>query len=123
MPGDKDDLFPDYVVGCRHRLFRIASVIGDDQVEFLAEHPALGVDVGDRHLGAPLHLLAERGIRACDRPDHRNRHVLRVGDTGGQRKRRRQDDRMDQVFHETPPSTAFGLTVARRQAQCRPPSR
>ena len=103
MPGDKDGLFSDHVVCRRHRLLRIASVIGDDQVEFFAEHPTLGVDVGDRHLGAALHLLAERGVGTGDRPDHRNRHVLRVGCTGGHCKRRRQDDRTDQEFHETSP--------------------
>ena len=93
MPGDKDDLLADHVVGRRDRLLRIASVVGDDQVELLAEHAALGVDVGDRHLGAALHLLAERGIRAGDRPDHRDRDVLRVGDTAPPNaKRRRQND-------------------------------
>ena len=90
MTGDKNHLFPDHVIGRRHRLLRVASVVGDDQFEFLAEHPALGIDVGDRHLGAALHLFANRGIRAGDRPDHRYRDVLGLGDACSQRQSCRQ---------------------------------
>ena len=103
MPGDKNDLLPDHVVGRRDRLFRIARVVRDDQVEFLAEHPALGVDVGDRHLGAALHLLAERGIRAGERADHGDRDILRADGAGADYERRRHDDRSDQVFHNASP--------------------
>ena len=94
MPGDKHDLLAGNVVGRRDRLFRVTRVIGEDQIELFAEHAALGVDVGDRHLGATRHLLPERGIRTGDRPDDRDRDILRVGEPRGRREYRRQDYRL-----------------------------
>src|SRR5438445_8189667 len=43
---------------------------------------SLGVDVGNGHLGAAYHLLAERGIGAGDRTDHGEGDVLRVDGAG-----------------------------------------
>ncbi len=101
MPVDKHDALSDNFVGRGHRLLRIASVVGQDHFELLTEHAALGVDIGDRHLGAALHLFSDNGIRAGDRADHCNRNVLCVGDCAGQHKSRRQDDGSDEALHET----------------------
>ena len=67
MAGDQRDPAAGQLVGDRHRLFRIAGVVADIEIERLAEHAAGGVDVFDRHLAAVLHLRAERGILTRDR--------------------------------------------------------
>ena len=101
MSGDEHHLFSDHFVCRRNRLLGIARIVRENEIEPFTEHPTLGVDVGDRHLGAAHHLLARSGLRAGDRPDHRDRDILRVGDAGTERERRRKDDRLDQMFHMT----------------------
>ena len=64
-------------------------------LSLLAEHAALGVDVLDRHLGAALHLLAEGGVLAGDRPDHGDRNVLRPRPS--ERRERDEQKRGDQA--------------------------
>ena len=122
MPGDKDDLLADNVVGRGDRLLWIARVVRDNQIKLFAEHPALGVDVGDRHLGAALHLLAKRGIRAGDRPDHRDRDVLRIGDAGTEGKSADATEcRSNETFHETSVIVEFdGLYHGRRRRENAP---
>src|SRR5262249_20111484 len=54
---------------------RIAGVITDFQRELLAEHAALGVEIGDGLLCAVLHLLAESRVLSGHRTCGRNRDV------------------------------------------------
>src|SRR6476660_7635251 len=75
MPGHELDARGGHLVGDRHRLLRIAGVIAGGEVELFAEHAAGGVDVGDGHFAAILHLRAEGGVLAGNRPDN--------GDWGG----------------------------------------
>ena len=62
VAGDEDDAVTDQLAGERHRLIGIAEVVAHDQLDFLAEHAALGVEVLDRHLGAALIPLAGPGV-------------------------------------------------------------
>lgn len=64
MAGHEHHAAADELVGDGHRLTGVARVVADLQGELLAEHAAIGVDVGDRHLRTVAHLLAERGILA-----------------------------------------------------------
>ena len=67
MPGDEDHAVADQLAGERHRLIGIAEVVAHDQLDLLAEHAALGVEIRDRQPGAALILLAEPGIGAGHR--------------------------------------------------------
>jgi hypothetical protein len=49
-------------VGDGDGLFRIAGVVADFELQLLAEDAALGVDVGDGHLGALADLVTRRGV-------------------------------------------------------------
>ena len=109
MARDEHHLLADYIVCCRNRLLRVARIVGDDQIELLAEYSALGVDVGNGHFGAARHLLAESGVRAGDRPDHRDGDILRFDAAGAERERHRQDDAKDKAVHETLPP--FGMRL------------
>jgi hypothetical protein len=66
----------DELVGGRHAFARIGAIVADGEFDFLPENAALGVDVGDRLLGALPQLGAEgggaTGHRAADaHPDLR----------------------------------------------------
>jgi hypothetical protein len=110
MSGDEHHLLSHHFVCRRNRLLGIAGIVRDNEVELFAEHPAFGVDVGNRHLGAARHLLAESGIRAGDRPDHRDRDGLRFDDAGTECERRCQDDRLTEGSNPPPSS---GESVSR----------
>ena len=47
MPGDELHAGAGHLIGDRHGLFRIASVVADGEVKLLAEHAAGSIDVGD----------------------------------------------------------------------------
>ena len=76
MPGDELTPAARELVGDRDRLLRVAGVVADLQHQLLAEHAALGVDVGDRQLRAILQLLAEGGVLSGNRSDHGDRDGL-----------------------------------------------
>jgi hypothetical protein len=59
---DENDPVADQLAGECDRLIGIAGVVTHDQLDALAEHPALGVEIFDRQLGAALVLLAEPRI-------------------------------------------------------------
>ena len=67
MAGHELDALRHHLVGNRHGLLRIAGVVADFENELFAIDAAGGVDVGHRHFGAALQLLAESGILAGDR--------------------------------------------------------
>ena len=67
MPGDEDDAVARQLARQRHRLIGVAEVVADDQLDLLAEHAALGVEILDRHLGAALIPLAGPGVDAGHR--------------------------------------------------------
>ena len=48
MAGDEDDAVARQLARQRHRLIGIAEVVTDDQLDALAEHAALGVQILDR---------------------------------------------------------------------------
>ena len=62
MPGHEDHALVDHLVGHRHRLLGLASVVADLQYQLLAEHAAGGVEIGHRHSRSPHHLLAENRV-------------------------------------------------------------
>ena len=76
MSGDEWHLHASEFLGNRARLLWIAGVVADLELELLAEHTAGGVDVGNRELGAILHLLSEGCLTACHRACHANGDVL-----------------------------------------------
>ena len=133
MPGDKDDLLAGDLVRRRDGLLGIAGIVGDLEHELVAEHPAFGVDVGDRHLGTALHLLAKDRIRAGDRPDNGDFDVGRPRRAGASGDCRSKNDQPGQPLHETPlprfSIDAGKSTMAARErergfrAHSRPPSR
>jgi hypothetical protein len=71
MPGDEDNAVAYEFLGDGHRLVRIARVVGERQFNSLSKDTAVGVDIGDRHLGALLDLLTAEdvlsGKRTCGR--------------------------------------------------------
>ena len=85
MTGHEHRVGAGDALGDRTRLLRIAVVVADVEHELLAEHAAGRVDVGDRLLGALLHLLAERGVVAGHRAGDGDADVRRS--RAGQRER------------------------------------
>jgi hypothetical protein len=73
MPGHQRHAVAGHLVGDRHRLFRIAGIVADLEIELLAQHAAGRVDVLDGHFAAVLHLGAERGVLTRDRAHHGDR--------------------------------------------------
>ena len=72
MAGDEDDAVAGQLARQRHRLIGVAEVVTDDQLDTLAEHAALGVEILDRQLGAALKAIAGPGIDAGHRGGHAN---------------------------------------------------
>ena len=87
MPGHEYHTFGNQLVGNGHRLFRIAGIVADDQLDFLAQNAACGIDVLDRHFAAALELFAEGSILAGDRADGGDLD-FRLGYTAGKRHQR-----------------------------------
>ena len=88
MTGHQLDALGGKLVGDRHRLLRVAGIVADIQHELLAQHPAGLVQIGDRLLGAFLHLRAERRIFPGDRPGDGDMDRLRPA---GHRRAGQQD--------------------------------
>ena len=65
----------------RARLFGIAGIVADLELELFPQHTAGGVDVGDGLLGAIPHLPAERGLTGGHRTGGGNPDVV-----GGRRR-------------------------------------
>ncbi len=61
MPGDEDDAIARQFLGQRHRLIGVTEIVAHDQLDPLAEHATLGVEIRNRQLGGALILLAEPG--------------------------------------------------------------
>ena len=62
VADDQDRTVADQLPGGGDRLLGIAEVVRRDQLHLLAEHAALGIDVGHGLRRAALHLLAEPGF-------------------------------------------------------------
>ncbi len=75
MAGHELDALRHHLVGDRHRLLRIAGIVADFQHQLLAVDAARRIDVGHRHFGAALELLAEGRILAGDRTGDADRDV------------------------------------------------
>ena len=67
MADQEIDLLGDQLGRDRHGHLGVAAIILDDQLQLLAEHAAMAVDVLDRGFGAGPHLVAERRIVAGHR--------------------------------------------------------
>src|SRR5712692_7323935 len=67
MADDEFHAVAHELVGNRHAFLRIGAIVADEDLDFLPENAAGGVDVLDRLLGAVLELRAERGASAGDR--------------------------------------------------------
>src|SRR5215217_2406499 len=72
MPDDEDDAFAYQLVCCGNRLIRIAEVVGHEELDFVAEDATLGVEIGGRHPGTALELLAEPSLTAGHWAGHTN---------------------------------------------------
>jgi hypothetical protein len=85
MPVHHHDAIFDQLVGGGNRLLRIARIVDHGLGNLLAEHAALGVDVGDGLVGADLQLHAERGVGTGQRPGDTdfNLGLRRSGETKG----------------------------------------
>ena len=77
MPGHERHLGGGEFLGHGAGLFRIAGVIAELEHELAAEHAARRIEVGDRELGAVLHLRAERGFRPAQGTGEADGNVLR----------------------------------------------
>ena len=74
----------------RARLLGVAGVVADLEPEFFAEHAAGGIDVGDRLLGAVLHLPAERRLAAGHRAGGGDDDVRRHRRAGKEAEKKRK---------------------------------
>ncbi len=82
---------------------RVAEVVGRDQPHLLSEHTARRIDVGHRHLGAALHLLADPGERPRVRACASNQHLRPRG--AAKRDSERDDGYGDDAVHGCTPQT------------------
>ena len=113
---DEHDALGGELVGDGHRLLRVAGVVGDGEREWLAVHTALGVDVLDRQLGPALHLLAERGVLAGDRPGNGDRDVGACRADTARGREGGDHAEASHRCHECLPSRARGESMALRSA-------
>src|SRR5262249_30944585 len=67
MADDEFDAIADEFVGDRDAFFRIGAIVADENLDFLSQNAAGGVDVLDRLLDAVLELRAEGGAAPGDR--------------------------------------------------------
>ena len=88
MPGDERDMVAREFLRHGHRLRRVAGVVPDLEDQFLAEHAASGVDVGDGLFRPGLHLRPEARVFARERTGDRDMY-LGAGRRCGQRDRNR----------------------------------
>ena len=85
MAVDIFDLLPDDEIGDRDRLFRIAGVVLDDDLDLAPVDSAGVVDRGGRGLGAALHLFADARHWSGHRPGDGDGDVLGLGRRGQRR--------------------------------------
>ena len=83
------------LLGDRARLLGIAGIVLGIERELLAEHATRGVDVGDRQLGAVLHLAAEGRFGAGHRSGHGDGDVFGKG--SARERQRRADCQADEL--------------------------
>jgi hypothetical protein len=95
------------VVGDRHCLLRIAGVVADFQLQLLSDDAALGVDVGDRHLGALADLVAGRGVLTGHRAGDGDQ-MLGPGVAAGEGEQA-ESGRQDVFVHVLPPWLRWSL--------------
>ena len=69
MAGDEFHTLRGHLVRNSNGLLRVAGVVAHFQHDLFAIDAAGGIDIGDRHFGALLHLLAEGRILPGDRAD------------------------------------------------------
>src|SRR5262249_53156887 len=67
VADDEFDAIADELVGDRDAFFRIGAVVADENLDFLSQNAAGGVDVLDRLLDSVLELRTEGGAAAGDR--------------------------------------------------------
>ena len=79
MSVDELDLLADDEIGDGDRLFRIAGVVLDDDLDLAPVDPAGVIDRRGGGLGAALHLFADRSDGTGHRPRDRDRDVLSHG--------------------------------------------
>ena len=79
MSVDEDHAVADQLPCGGDRLLGIAEVVDRDPLHLLAEHAALGVDVGHGERRAALHLLAVPGILSRNRDGHADQDVRPSG--------------------------------------------
>ena len=113
---DELDLLTDDEIGDGDRLFRIAGVVLDDDLDLAPVDAAGVVDRGGRGLRAPLHLFADRGDRAGHRSGDGDRDVL----SAGRRGQRRQGAPCQRQKHKSahvwlPPWTKGGCPASERR--------
>ena len=70
VPDHEDHPITDQLLCGGDRLLGIAVVVRPDEAHLLAEHAAIGVEVGHGQLCAALHLRAEPGFVARQRTGH-----------------------------------------------------
>jgi hypothetical protein len=103
----EDDLLVDHRVGHRNGLLRVAGVVADFELQLLAEDAALGVDVGDRHLGALADLVARRGVLTGHRAGD-GHQMIGVGVAAGEGQQA-EAGRQDVFVHLFPPLLRWSL--------------
>jgi hypothetical protein len=97
----EDDLLVHHLVGDGDGLFRIAGVVADFELQFLAEHATLGVDVGDRHFGALADLVTRRGVLTGHRAG--DGHQMIGPGVGARQGQQAEAGRQDVFVHVFPP--------------------
>jgi hypothetical protein len=125
MPGHERHLLAGEFLADRARLLRIAGIVADFELELLAEHAALGVDVGDGGFGAVLQLRAERRVLARHRPRDADGDLLCGGRSAecepGERKTcREQNSIKTQLIHGVLPLMTMLMPRDRRAARVKP---
>src|SRR5712691_7133335 len=73
MPGHEGHAHAGEFLAHRAGLLGVAGIVADLDRKLLAIHTARRIDIGERHIGAVLELLPERGILAGHRPGHADR--------------------------------------------------
>ena len=88
-PGEQIDLvLLQQLLRLSHRDRRIGLLVLEQELEGTPIHATGGIDLLDRELGTPTHLLADRRITARQRRDHAD--LDRIGRMGGRSRRQRQ---------------------------------
>src|SRR4051812_49203929 len=103
MAGDERNFHAGEFFRHRARLFGIAGIIADFQLELLAEDAARGVDVGDGLFGAIAELPPEAGFAARHRAGDADREILSQSRTGEREARAQRKSDQTQRFHAVLP--------------------